>query len=88
MDKLEHASFLDDHKRRTYLFAIGDRISWKAATQINKLLLMGIPKDYQILEARLLSEEGLVPTLLPKIARATDSSVNPQEVLVNERQHA
>jgi hypothetical protein len=75
------ARFKDDGKTRTYLFPIGDRISWKAAAHINKLLLMGVPKNYRVVDARLISEEALVPSLSPKVEKSSvGGNLNPDHL--------
>jgi len=57
------ARFIDDKKQRRYLFPFGDRISWKCADRVDKLILGELPVDYKVLSVKLRDESTLVPTL-------------------------
>jgi hypothetical protein len=57
------AQFIDDGKRRRYIFPLGDRTSWKYASKVSKVVITNFPLRYKIFSVRLKDESSLVPTL-------------------------
>jgi hypothetical protein len=59
----KESQFIDDGQTRTYIFAMGDRTSWKYAGVIYHAVFANLPLRYKIVDVRLLDEAAFVPSL-------------------------